>query len=278
MQSKPKQYISRVYLIAVPIISVALGFGVGHVSYQIYLPVWIVNVFLTLGAIRALSIGPYRRDKHLTIAACLLIIPWMLMSIFAGMGPPPSTAVAWVANAVEQQIRYTILAISGILMFMGFALLKEKLKESGEKLYSQLGFTAVMIAIPLFILNMVFWGYYLTDAFRVFGGTKPGKRPDWYIPITSLFYVISVIEVTLIYLSTALFATSFKTLKLFSLMSCNTYIVFCIIGIVLVMLPPSLPQPFGTLGYLVAIPAIPFIMPYLMGINLLWQTGNLNME
>jgi len=37
---------SYVYLLLVPIIASGLGFGVGHVSYTIYLPIWLLNTIL----------------------------------------------------------------------------------------------------------------------------------------------------------------------------------------------------------------------------------------
>jgi hypothetical protein len=128
---------------------------------------------------------------------------------------------------------------------------------------------AINLAVPLFIINMAFWGYYFTDAFRVFiklGGTK---RPDLHGPIKSLFYVISIAEVLLMYLGTVFFAVSLKVAGLFNPVACRYYIIFGLIGMVLVLLPSYWPEPFGTAGFLVAIPAIPFIMPYLIGIHLL---------
>jgi hypothetical protein len=202
-------------------------------------------------------------------AGLLLIIPWMLFSVFAGMGPPPVTMTGWLATSTEQQVRYSILMFGGISALMGFALLKIKLQDQGEHIYSILGFTALGVAIPLFTLNMAFWGYYLTDVFRFFVTLPLGKRPDWYPPVRMFFYVISVVEVALIYFATILFAIALKKTHILSIGASCWYVVIAIIGIVLVILPPSLPQPFSTVGYLAAVPAIPFIMPYLMGVRLL---------
>jgi hypothetical protein len=186
------------------------------------------------------------------------------------MGPPPATLQGWVNTAAEQQVRYTILIAGGILFALGSALLKAKLQAAGENTYSVMASAAINLALPLFIINMAFWGYYLTDAFRVFilqGAAA--KRPDWYGPVKSLFYVISIAEVLLMYLGTVLFAVSLKVTGLFNPVACRYYIIFGLAGVLLVVLPPSWPEPFGTAGYLVAIPAIPFIMPYLIGVHLL---------
>lgn len=268
-----KQKLSLVYLCLIPLIVVAIGFSVGHVSYKVYLPVWIVNACFMIIAIwnlgaRNLS-SDNRETKHQVIAALLMFAPWLLFSVFAGMGPPPATLQGWVNAAAEQQIRYTILIAGGIVFALGAALLKIKLQSAGENLYSVMASAAISLAMPLFIINMAFWGYYLTDAFRVFMLLGVTKRPDWYAPIKSLFYVISIAEVLLIYLGTVLFAVSLRVTGLFNPVACRYYICFGFAGMVLVLLPSTWPEPFGTAGYLVAIPAIPFVMPYLIGINLL---------
>jgi hypothetical protein len=268
-----KQKLSLIYLCFVPLIVVAIGFGVGHVSYKIYLPVWIVNACLMITA--AWNLGAHRlsngnsQTKQQVITALLLFAPWLLFSIFAGMGPPPATLQGWVETAAEQQVRYTILIAGGILFALGSALLKVKLQAAGENIYSAMASAAINLALPLFIINMAFWGYYLTDAFRVFILQGAAKRPDWYGPVKSLFYVISIAEVLLLYLGTVLFAVSLKVTGLFNLVACRYYITFGLVGVVLVVLPPSWPEPFGTAGYFVAIPAIPFVMPYLIGVHLL---------
>ena len=57
------------------------------------------------------------RDRHsvgqkdeensgLAKAAFFFVVPWILISMFAGLGPPPETAVEWTATAKEQQARY----------------------------------------------------------------------------------------------------------------------------------------------------------------------------
>lgn len=267
------QKLGLIYLYLLPPVVAAIGFGIGKVSVFVYLPLWIVNICLIFTAVRQFikrmpNAGEIESESWIG-AGLLLIIPWMLFSVFAGMGPPPVTMAGWLATSTEQQVRYTILMFGGISTLMGFALLKIKLQDQGERIYSILGFTVLGIAIPLFILNMAFWGYYLTDVFRFFVTLPVGKRPDWYPPVKMFFYVISVVEVALIYLATILFAIALKKVHILSIRGSCWYLVFAIIGIVLVILPPSVPEPLSTAGYLAAVPAIPFIMPYLMGVRLL---------
>jgi hypothetical protein len=272
-----KRYLSAVYLILVPFLAAILGFGVGHISYKIYLPVWIINVCLMVLAAWVLS-GQLKNDdaekKDVIAISLFLIAPWIFISIFFGMGPPPSTAWEYAAAATEQQVRYAILVMSGMFIALGCALLRQRLKEAGENFYSLIGFTAIMIAIPLFILNMIFWGSYLVEAFRSFSNAPSEKRPDWYLPVRSLFSSISLVEVALIYLATAAFAASLKVAKWFKPGACFIYIAISLLGMVLDILPSVLPESFAAVGFFVSIPAIPFIMPYFFGVNLLLRINS----
>lgn len=94
-------------------------------------------------------------------------------------------------------------------MFAGFTLLREQLRGRGENLYSLLGQAALTAALPLFLLNMLYWHSYLAEAFQGFGGA--GSRPAWYGPLRSLFGAIGTVEVSLAYPATAAFARALRT-------------------------------------------------------------------
>ncbi|TSJ36386.1 hypothetical protein FO440_23075 [Mucilaginibacter corticis] len=262
-----------IYLYLLPALVAAVGFGIGHVSYHVYLPLWFLNTCLMIFAIRQL----FKRGANAgetpsggwRNAGLLLIFPWILFAVFAGMGPPPPAMSAWLATAAEQEVRYSLLILGGILALMGFSLMKIKLADQAECNYAVLGLMAFSIALPLFILNMAYWGYFLTSAFRLFITLPAGKRPDWYLPVRQFFYVVSVVEVALTNLATLLFVLSLKKAKLMSPRSSSWFLAVGIMCIVLVILPPSVPEPFATAGYLAAVPAIPFMMPYLIGLRLL---------
>jgi hypothetical protein len=279
MQPKlSKRNISHIYLTLVPFLTAILAFGIGHISYKIYLPIWIIHACLMVIAAWVLGAHFIRshdvEKKHLVVIASFLIVPWIFFSIFFGMGPPPSKPAEWVATAAEQQVRYSFLLIGGVLITFGFAILREKLKKAGENFYSLLGLIAIMIAIPLFIINMTFWGSFLVESFRIFVASASEKMPEWYLPIRNQFGFISVVEVALTYLATAAFAASLKTAGWFRKTACRIYIIISLLGFLFIVLSPFSPEPIATAGFAVSIPAVPFIMPYLIGINLLRRAGN----
>ena len=269
--------LSRIYLTLVPFLVALLAFTIGHISYALYVPIWMMNGCLMLLA--AWVLGPKairtqnQETKQLVISAYLLIIPWVFIALFGGMGPPPATAEGWVATATEQQIRYAILVGSGVLVTLGFAVLRNQLKRAGEDLYSQLGLVLILLAMPLFLLNMIYWGSFLTESFKLFATSASPTRPDWYLPLRALFGWVSSLEVALIYLATAAFAVSLRRVRWFNPLACRIYVGISLLGFLLSVLPTFSNEPLTIAGYAVSIPAIPFMMPFLMGINLLRRIG-----
>ncbi|MES1218430.1 MAG: hypothetical protein ABUT20_23185 [Bacteroidota bacterium] len=273
-----KRRIALTYLALVPIVTAVLGFSVGHVSYKIYLPLWIINVCLMIVSAWVLGLhvtrGNDKEKTYLAKSAFSLIIPWILISMFAGLGPPPETPAGWVDSSTEQQVRYFVLVIAGVFIAYGFVGLRSLLKNKGDDFYSLVGTASILIAIPLFLINMLFWGFYLTELFRieVLSGAK--NHPDWFTPVGKLFDLVSVVEVALTYIATMVFAISLKKAKLFTPTPCLIYISISLLAFCIVILSAFFSEPFVTAGYAVSIPAIPFVMPYLMGVNLLRRAGN----
>jgi hypothetical protein len=269
--------LSYYYLSLLPFGGALLGFTVAPVRPAVYVPLWGLNAILMVGA--AWSLGGHRlrweddpQRRATVLAAVLLAAPWLLLSLLFGMGPPPGTAQEYAAAASEQQLRYALLVVSGLLVLGGFALLRAQLKASGENLYSLLGQTALSVAVPLFILNMLYWHSYLVEAFQSFSAAE--SRPAWYGPLRSLFGAISTVEVALTYLATAAFAASLRVAGWFSPTASRLYGFFGLLGAVLATLPASMLGPVATAGFIVSVPAIPLIMPYLIGIHLLRRIGN----
>ena len=267
----------RIYLLLVPLLVTVFGFRIGKTNYTFYLPIWIINVSLMVMAswILGLHVINKKTEKtHLATGAFFLIVPWILVSMFFGLGPPPDTATGWVATATEQQVRYSMLTVAGVFIALGFTLLKEKLKNEGENYYSLLGFVVIIIAIPLFILDMLFWGFSLTESFKILVSSKTEKFSEWFNPLRSLFGMISVVEVALTYLAIIFFVVSMNRVGWLAKTSSKIYILISLFAFVLVVLSAFLPEPFVTAGFVVSIPAIPFLMPYFIGVNLLRSTGD----
>ena len=193
--------------------------------------------------------------------------------MFFGLGPPPETAAAWVTTATEQQARFIMLIIAGIFIVLGFAVLREKLKITAGGLYSLIGFTALMVAIPLFIFNMIFWSAYLPELFKIMTASRLEKSPEWFQPVKYEINLLTPVEVAITYVGVAVFAAAIHSAGWFNKTASLIYISVCFVAFMITVLPYSsqlLPVPF----FIVTIPAVPFAVAYYIGINLLRKAGN----
>jgi hypothetical protein len=277
MQPKPARQISYVYLTLIPYLAAVPAFAIGHINHNIYLPVWIINSVLMLVAMWTLGLHVFKttdiEKKHHAIISILLILPWLFISIFFGMGPPPDVPAVWIERSTEQQTRYTILAVSGILIALGFGGLRETLKKHGEGFYSKFGFVAITIAVPLYLMYISLLHSFDFEAFKI--STTTGKLPEWYSAIEKQYSLIAIMEAALLYLATALFAASLHFSGWFTKNACHVYIIISIIALLSVVFYPLYASTVAFLGiFPLLIPAIPFIMPYLMGVNLLKRAGD----
>ena len=161
-----------------------------------------------------------------------------------------------------------------MVITFGFALLRENLKRPGEYFYSWLGLIAIMIAIPLFIVNMAFYNSFLLETFKIQMASASEKMPEWFSPIKNQMVIIMVVEVALTYLATAAFAASLKFAGWFKKTASHIYIIISLLCFLLIILSTFTPEPIATAFSVVCIPALPFIMPYFIGINLLRRAGN----
>lgn len=255
------------YLTIVPFLAVVIGFGVGRSSPWVYIPVWVVHTTFMLLLLRRISKGAANNTGLLLAPGIMMVVPWILFSIFAGFGPPPSTAEKWVALATEEQLRYMILVAGGVCVAAGLSILKQYLNQLPGKAYVTAAMALLNISMPLYVINMLYWGFFLTEAFK--GFTTGTARPEWYMVTRQLFYWIDSIQLCLFYIVTALFAAALKKSKIFKPGPCNIYITISLLAAICSLLPGNLPTPLDVIAYFVAIPAIGFIMPYLMGLNII---------
>jgi len=254
------------YLTIVPFLAAVIGFSVGRSSPWVYVPVWIVHSAIMLLLLYRISGGTANKSPWLA-PGIMMVIPWIMFSIFAGFGPPPSTPEKWLALATEEQLRYMILVAGGICAAVGLTLLKQCLNQSPGGAYAAAATALLNISIPLYVINMLYWGFFLTEAFK--GFTTGTARPDWYVVIRQFFFWVDSVQLCLFYIVTALFAIALKKSNIFKPRPCNIYIIISLLAAVCSLLPGNLPTPFDVVGYIVAQPAIGFIMPYLMGLNII---------
>ncbi|TDE17081.1 hypothetical protein [Dyadobacter psychrotolerans] len=273
--------ISQAYLSMIPIVTAVLGFTLNNVSYQTYLPIWLTSAFLMMAASWILGARSFtntnNEKQYLAVSGFLLVAPWIFFSIFAGMGSPPETYAEWVSNAFEQQVRYAFLITGGVLLTFGFAVLRDGIKDTSGRIFSIIGFTAIAIAMTFFILDMGYWHSFLLETFKTKEAVSLNKLPEWHKPVQKLFLLISIVEVSLAYLATAAFVASLKSAGWLKNNASRIYIVISLLAFILVSLYGFYPEKVTNNGfpfYPFMIPAIPFVMPFYIGVNLLRRAGN----
>jgi hypothetical protein len=273
----PSNTFVYIYLCCVPVLTFILAFSLGHITWKLYVPIWLLNFCIMAWAVWTLGTKAFRavekEKRYLAYGSSLLILTVCLLSILFGIGAPPDTIQGWVDTATEQKVRFDILLADGILIALGLSLIKLILQEKGEKLYTQLGYTAIIIAIPLFFINTSFWHSFALQSFKIkIANGLLNKPQEWYSPAAQQIWIITIGQVLLTYFSVAMFASSLHRTKIFRRIPAVIYITFSIIAIVSILLFPLYPGAGAFSGfpyYPFMIPAVPIIMFYYLGVNIL---------
>ena len=267
--------ISYVFLCTVPVLAIAVAAPralrvspiyqtVGGVLFAaIVIAAWI------LGA-RAIRAGAEGKGG-LALAGGLLLTPFALVALlWVGLGPP------WDASPRENVMRYLVLLISSIAVSGGLIVLQEALSEAGERHYSTLGFAAAMLAGAAYLI----WTSLLLGAYIV--RVRDGQVPPAINSLIDVFDVLLDVACLLTYLATAAFAAAMGRSGWLGRSATRAYVAVSIIALLFLMMrgmsypdPAALSTPWYTQpGFIAGIPAIPFVMPFLLGIVLLRRAGD----
>jgi hypothetical protein len=224
---------------------------------------------LGLWAIRA----QMEERRKLAVAGGLLILPFALFSLLAGIGPP-----GMGQTHAEEQVRYLILLINAIATAGGLVILREALSAAGERFYSTLGFAAILLAAPLYLI----WATILLGAHSSKALASSGQAPPW----ASFLYEISDILLffggILTYIATAAFAASLRRTQWLGRKATLTFVTASFFAVLcLAIRGLQFPDPTAVFrhwydipGFVVGIPAAPWIMLCLFGVVLLRRAGN----
>lgn len=200
-------------------------------------------------------------------AGALLVASWMFISLALKMDSPPK-GDAWIATLSDQVFRYAALFVGGPIAFGGFKLLKRKLREAGEQKFSSLGFAIMSIATLLFLIFAIATPVLETQWYEQH--PPDGTTPGWY----SWLFAVSAAFKTLTYLATAFFMLALRKVEWVGKTSSKLMVGLCLLAALLVPIFPLLPSGFASVFFAVRVPAVAFIMPYLIGVNLVRRAGD----
>ncbi len=247
-------------------------------------PLRVPGLYQTIGAVHfiiaccavwklvAMRIGTGTAEtKKLALAGTLFFIPFALISLlWVGLGPP------WVATPTENRMRYLVLLASAMAISVGFIVLKDALVEAGERIYSTLGVGVNIFAGAAYMI-------WLTIHVAVFAAkVRDGHVPSEMISLTNMSDTLLFVACVLTYLATACFAASLGRSAWLGHIAARVFVIANLIAVLVITIRGlSFPDPgagstpwYTQPGFIAGIPAVPWIMPYLIGVVLLSRAGD----
>lgn len=224
---------------------------------------------------RALRADGVERQE-LALAGGLLVLAWAVITIFAAMGPPH------LATLAENKLRYPLIIVDAVAIAGGLLVLRNALSRAGECLLSALGGIAITIATPLYVL----FSTVQLEVYRAVERVGSEQGAAGMLSLDELSLVLLFVGVMLTYLATAAFAASLARTRWVGrtasrvLMGASLSASFCV-AIRMAEALSSTQSPmwgfkqwYALPGFVLAIPAVPWIMPCLMAFALLRRAGS----
>lgn len=240
------------------------------------------GVYQTIGAVILAAIvaaawkasgggGSSPMARRCALAGALLLAPLSAISLlWVGLGTP------WQATAQENVMRYVVLLFGSVAVTGGFIVLKELLRDAGEHLYSALGYTQAVLAGAMYS----FWTAFQVGAYLA--RVTQGQVPPAVVQMANVYDTLLFAACVLTYGATAAFAASLSTVGWLGRAASRTYIAISILAFVLISMRGfSFPDPgrssepwYFQPAFIAGIPAVPWLMPFLLGVSLLRNAGD----
>jgi len=204
------------------------------------------------------------------VAGSLFLAPFALVALlWVGLGTP------WDSSTIENRMRYAVLVVASVAVTTAFVVAKEALSRPSNTLLPSLALAAGTLSGAGYLV----WSSFYLGAFasQVSSGSLPAEIP----PIMNILDVLLFVSSALAYCATAALAYSLRKVdwlragpaRAFTLLSAVAFAFLMLRGLSFPS-PDQSPLPWFTRpGFIVGIPAVPWVMPYLLGIVLLRQAG-----
>lgn len=210
-------------------------------------------------------------DSRLRLAGMLLLVPFALIALlWVGLGTP------WDATPPENKMRYAVLLTGAVAITVAAFLLKELLCETGERLYSTLGLaSSVLSGSAFFVWTSFQMGFHAMAAAQ-------GQAPAAVGAVNDALDALLFAAGCLAYIMTATLSYSLGAARWLGMKASLAYVLLNILALALLLLrgvsfptPTASPAPWYTRpGFVAGIPAMPWVMPFLLGAVLLRRSGD----
>ena len=216
---------------------------------------------------RGMELKEAGRGKQ-AIAGTILIAPWAMISLmWVGLGPP------FEATLPENYMRFVVLVWNSILVTTGFVVLKDVLNEAGERICSSAALATAFTAGTAYLICLTLS---LAQTAQELHGDMirpPAILGDFYNAIEFIACVMT-------YVTTALFATGMGRARLLGRGAASAYVTIAAILMLLIIVRGiAFPEISGNTapwytrpGVIAGVPAIPWVMPGLLGAVLLCRS------
>jgi hypothetical protein len=210
------------------------------------------------------------RSSMMRASGAFLLMPMALFALlWVGLATP------WDATASENKMRYGVLLFCSISVTAGFVLLKEILTKSGEQLFSTIASTAGLMSGATYVV----WSAFQLGDFAV--RIAEGSVSPAVASMNNVFDALLFAASALAYATTAAFAFSLKRVGWIGSSTSSVFVVLNLMALTFLVLrgvsfpiPGDDPAPWYTRpGFIVGIPAVPWFMPYFLGVLLLRRAG-----
>jgi len=272
--SHPQGRISYVLLCASPFLAIAVAaprpFRIPVVHQVVGVLLFAAIAFAVWNLAWKTDVRDSRKAGAASIAGSLLATPFALVSLlWVGIGPP------FLAGPAENQMRYVVLIVASAAVAFGLIMLREVLSSAGERVLSTVGFAAIVLAAPLYIL-----GESIPLAFYA-AVVRTGKAPDVFLALSEFQDIVMFFGGALVYAAAASFALSMSRAGWIGKGTGRAYAIVAAIGLAALLTRGlQFPDPTAATmewhsipGFVAGIPAVPFIIPCLLGALALRKAG-----
>ena len=209
-------------------------------------------------------LSPSDSRRRIALSGMLLIAPFALLSLVPGFGPPE------FADHVQNQQRYVVLLVSALAVSFGLLLLRDALGDNKDETSSRMGASAVTLAAPLYSVFVAI--QLVLHRFAESAGAGP-DQPSLQV-LNELSVVLLYFGAVLFYLSTMGFAFALGRIGRISKTKARVLAGVCTIAILSLLVAKIVSAQWFELPlFLFAIPAVPWIMPCLLGLDVLGSTA-----
>jgi hypothetical protein len=233
-----------------------------------------VQLVVIIVAAGSLILAAWRSgDEHrrqIALVGTLLILPWALLTLMPGYGPP------FASDLTMNHLRFVILFVSSAVLGTALILLKEPLAhKEGDRLLAPLGqATGLLATLIQLVWAAILIGWTMSEAHK-----PAAYLPMYGTPLGNASDVLLFFAGMMTYLSTAFYALSFARRGWLGRTGATIITLVAALATIALMVRglqyPDLSDDWFTMpGMIVGIPAIPWLMPYLLGVCALMRAAD----